>query len=120
MSFAHPGYIAVAIVCAAIFALLYRLFERRRARQTLAYSHLPFLVAAVSPPKWPRRALMALWIAAVALLVFAISGPHVRAMVPSLGGSVVLCVDTSGSMTAADGAAFTIGMTSVLPPPSAA
>jgi len=102
VNFTHPGYIALAVVCAAIFALLYRALERRRAAQTLVYSHLPFLVAAVLPPKWPRRMLMVLWIAAVGLLVFAISGPHVRAMVPSLGGSVVLCVDTSGSMTAAD------------------
>lgn len=102
MNLAHPGYSAVAIVCAAIFALLYRAFERRRAQQTLTYSHLPFLIAALSPPKWPRRLLIGSWVAAVALLVFAITGPHVRAMVPSLGGSVVLCVDTSGSMTAAD------------------
>src|SRR5690242_2831618 len=102
MSFAHPGYIAIATLCALAFALLYRALERRRSQQTIAYTNLPFLLAAAAPRKWPRRLLLGVWVAAVALLVLAISGPHVRAMVPSLGGSVVLCVDTSGSMTAAD------------------
>ena len=102
MSFAHPGYVAVAILCALAFALLYRALERRKSQQTIAYTNLPFLLAAAAPRKWPRRLLLGVWVAAVALLVLALSGPRVRAMVPSLGGSVVLCVDTSGSMTAAD------------------
>jgi Ca-activated chloride channel family protein len=102
MSFAHPGYIAIATLCALAFALLYRALERRRSQQTIAYTNLPFLLAAAAPRKWPRRLLLGVWVAAVALLVLALSGPRVRAMVPSLGGSVVLCVDTSGSMTAGD------------------
>jgi Ca-activated chloride channel family protein len=102
VSFAHPGYVGLAIVAALVFALLYRLADRRRMRQTIAYSHLPFLMAATSQRRWPHRALYAAWIAAVGLAVLALSGPHVRAAVPSLGGSVVLCVDTSGSMNAAD------------------
>lgn len=102
MSFAHPAYIAIALIAAAFFAMLYRVFERRRAGQTIAYSSLPFLIAATAPRRWPQRALTGAWIVAVALAAFALSGPHVRAMVPSLGGSVVLCIDTSGSMSAAD------------------
>lgn len=102
MTFAHPAYIALAVVLAAAFALLYRAFERRRAQQTIAYSNLPFLIAAVQAPAWPQRVLSTVWIAAVALVVLAVSGPHVRTVVPSLGGSVVLCVDTSGSMNATD------------------
>jgi Ca-activated chloride channel family protein len=75
---------------------------RRANRQTIVYSNLPFLTGAVSPRRWPERLLAAAWIFGVLLVVLATSGPHVRATVPSLGGSVVLCVDTSGSMSAQD------------------
>jgi Ca-activated chloride channel homolog len=102
MSLVHPQYLAVALAALLAFALLYRSLERRRAQQTIAYSNLPFLVAAAAPSRWPHKLLTAAWILAVALLVIALCGPRVRAMVPSVGGSVVLCVDTSGSMTAAD------------------
>lgn len=102
MTFTHPGYIGLAILAALVFALIYGAVTRRRYRQTIAYSNLPFLTAAVSPRKWPERLLAAAWIFGVLLVVLAVSGPHVRAMVPSLGGSVVLCVDTSGSMNAQD------------------
>ncbi|HKU68013.1 MAG TPA: VWA domain-containing protein [Candidatus Baltobacteraceae bacterium] len=102
MTFAHPQYLALAVAAAVAFVLFYRAFERRRARQTIAYSNLPFLIAAAAPSKWPSRIFAAAWLAAVALVVLAASGPRVRAMVPSLGGSVVLCIDTSGSMTATD------------------
>lgn len=102
MTFTHPGYIGLAILAALVFALIYGALTRRRYRQTIAYSNLPFLTAAVSPRKWPERLLAAAWIFGVLLVVLAVSGPHVRAMVPSLGGSVVLCIDTSGSMNAQD------------------
>jgi Ca-activated chloride channel family protein len=102
MSFTHPEFLAVAILAAIAFALLYRALERRRVQQTIAYSNLQFLIAAAAPSKMPQRAFTAAWVAAVALILFALCGPRVRAMVPSLGGSVVLCVDTSGSMNAAD------------------
>lgn len=102
MTFTHPGYIGLAILAALVFALIYGAVTRRRYRQTIAYSNLPFLTAAVSPRKWPERLLAAAWIFGVLLVVLAVSGPHVRAIVPSLGGSVVLCIDTSGSMNAQD------------------
>lgn len=102
MTFTHPGYIGLAILAALVFALIYGAVTRRRNRQTIAYSNLPFLTAAVSPRKWPERLLAAAWIFGVLLVVLAVSGPHVRAIVPSLGGSVVLCIDTSGSMNAQD------------------
>ncbi len=102
MSFAHPAYLGIALAAAALFALLYRLAARRRTQQAIAYSNLPFLLSAAAPRKWPERALIAAWVAGVALIVLAVCGPRVRAMVPSLGGRVVLCVDTSGSMNATD------------------
>lgn len=102
MSFAHPGLLVLAAAIALAFAFILRFAESRRKTQTIAYSHLPFLVGATSPRVWPYRLLTGAWIAAVALVVVALCGPHVRASVPSLGGSVVLCIDTSGSMSATD------------------
>jgi Ca-activated chloride channel family protein len=102
MTFAHPGFVVLAVVCALVFALLYTLSTRRRTRQAIAYSNVPFMLAAVAPRKWPERALLWAWILAVALVVLAVSGPRVRANVPVLGGAVVLCIDTSGSMAASD------------------
>jgi Ca-activated chloride channel family protein len=102
VTFAHPGFIALAVFCALAFAALYALSVRRRVEQTLAYSNLPFLLAAASPRKWPERALVFAWVVGVAFLVIALAGPHVRANVPVLGGAIVLCIDTSGSMGATD------------------
>ena len=102
MSFTHPEYILIAVLAAVAFLWIYRVIERRRVRQSLRYSNLTFLIGAVQPRAWPLRALAGAWIAAVALVVFALSGPHVRASVPVRDGSVVLCIDTSGSMSATD------------------
>lgn len=101
MTFVHPWIVPLALLAAVVAGLFYRLAMKRRTAQTLQYSHLPFLIGAVQARAWPARALAAAWIAAVALIVFALGGPRVRAAVP-VGGSVVLCVDTSGSMAAAD------------------
>lgn len=102
MSFAHPDYLLLSVLLAALFAWVYRASESHRGRQALVYSNLAFLIGATRRRSWLARALFAAWIAGVVLLTLAMSGPHVRAMMPSLGGSVVLCVDTSGSMTATD------------------
>src|SRR5579864_5777540 len=102
MSFTHPVYILIAILAALIFLLIYRGMERRRAGQSLRYSNLAFMIGAMQPRTWPLRAMTGAWIAAVALVVFALSGPHVRASVPVRDGSVVLCIDTSGSMSTPD------------------
>ncbi len=68
----------------------------------LKYSNLAFLIAAAQPPAWAVRALAAAWIAGVALVALAVAGPRVRTAVPVRDGTVVLCVDTSGSMAATD------------------
>lgn len=101
MTLAHPWFLLAAAAAAAAFAVLYRLIEKRQNARTLQYSNLAFLIGALESPVWPARVLTAVWVCAVALVVIAFAGPHVRAAVP-VGGSVVLCVDTSGSMAATD------------------
>lgn len=102
MSFAHPSAIALIVIGAAIFAALYLHAQRRRARNAVQYSNLPFLIAAAQPRPWPARLMSFAWILAVVLVGLALAGPRVHAAIPVFGGSVVLCVDTSGSMTATD------------------
>lgn len=102
MTFAHPAYAAIAVAAVLAFAVIYALATRRRSQQALAYSHLPFLTGAVASRRWPERLLWTAWMLAVLLVALALCGPRVRATVPTLGGSVVLCVDTSGSMNAVD------------------
>ena len=102
MTFRHPWLLLVAFIAAAAFAFVYSYTQRRRNEQTLRFSNLAFLVAAAQPPRWPARALAALWIAGVLLVALAASGPRAMLLLPVRDGSVMLCVDTSGSMAAAD------------------
>lgn len=101
MTLQRPEFIVLALLAAAVAALAYRYAARRRIAQTLRYSNLAFLVSAVKARTWPAKMLGAACACAAALIVFALAGPRLRAAVP-VAGSVVLCVDTSGSMTATD------------------
>jgi Ca-activated chloride channel family protein len=102
MTFSHPWILAIAVCAAVSFGLLYHYAERRRTQNALHYSNLAFLLSAIRPRVWPMRLLAAAWIVAVALVGLAFAGPRVHAAIPVQGGTVVLCVDTSGSMTADD------------------
>lgn len=102
MTFADPRGLLLGAIAALLFAVVLGGAQRRRAYALVRYSNLQFLQAATRESKWPSRLLTAGWIAALALIVLAAGSPHVRAWIPVHGGAVVLCVDTSGSMAAAD------------------
>ena len=102
MTFAHPAFVPLAIAAIALFALGYLWLQRRRAGAVLRYSSLPFLIAAAQPPRWPARALFAAWLIAFAAVAIAAAGPRANADLPVRGGSVIVCVDTSGSMATQD------------------
>lgn len=102
MTFAHPLWLLAAVVlCAAAFALL-RAFDSRKTAQALAYSNVAFLETALAPSPWPARLLLGAVLLAALLIGAAPAGPHFTALVPAKDGTVVLCVDTSGSMAAQD------------------
>lgn len=101
MTFAHPAYIVVAAVAVVAFFVLYRLMEARKSAQAMHYSNLAFLTGALRPSRWIPRVLSGALVAALALVLLALAGPRVHAAVP-IAGSVVLCIDTSGSMSARD------------------
>ena len=102
MTFSHPLWLIFAAgLCVAVVVLLRR-FDSRKNAQALAYSNIAFLDAALPGAVWPARVLLGGVILASLLLGMSPAGPHVTAWLPAKDGSVVLCVDTSGSMAAQD------------------
>jgi Ca-activated chloride channel homolog len=102
MSIDHPARLVIGLVAVLLFALLYDVLQRRQTAGDLAYSNVPFFVAATRPRRWIPRALQALWILALAGVVLGVSGPHLAMPVPVREGSVFICIDTSGSMASTD------------------
>jgi Ca-activated chloride channel family protein len=68
----------------------------------MAYSNLAFAVDAMRPSRWPALVLFGALTAGVAALMLAFAGPRLVARVPVKDGTVILCIDTSGSMSATD------------------
>jgi Ca-activated chloride channel family protein len=102
MSFDHPARLVVALAIVVLFALLYARLQRRATARDLAYSNIEFFTRAARPRAWIPRALQALWIAALASVLVAATGPHLTLPVPARDGQVFICIDTSGSMASTD------------------
>ncbi|HZZ65342.1 MAG TPA: hypothetical protein VFE17_07585 [Candidatus Baltobacteraceae bacterium] len=102
MNFDRPWLLPIVLLGTTLFAWLYRYGDNRTNARALRYSNLAFLIAAAAPRRWPQLLLAIAWTVAVACVLFSVTGPHLWARVPVHGGTVVLCIDTSGSMQAAD------------------
>jgi Ca-activated chloride channel family protein len=102
VSFAHPLGLVAALLAAAALAWLYRSLERRQQAQALLYSNVAFALGAMRPARWPAAALFAAFVLAVTALLGALAGPRFTARVPAKDGTIVICIDTSGSMRATD------------------
>jgi Ca-activated chloride channel family protein len=98
----HPLWLFAGVALAAAFLWAARVASRRASAAALAYSDLAFLESATG-----SRGVAALAIAlgcalGIVLLGAALASPRFVAFVPVRGAAVVLCVDTSGSMSAGD------------------
>jgi Ca-activated chloride channel family protein len=102
LSFTHPLRLLAALAPIALLCAAYVFAERRRAAQTLRYSNLDFMLAAVRPSRLPAIALFTAWLLALMFLACTLAGPRVALRVPAKDGTVILCIDTSGSMRARD------------------
>lgn len=60
------------------------------------------MVGALQASSLPGRLLSGVWLAGTAALLFALAGPTFAVRVPAREATVVLCIDTSGSMQAHD------------------
>ncbi len=103
MRFEWPiALLALALVPAA--AVGYVLLERRRAQFALRFPNVEVLTAVAPPPApaWRRFLPLAMFLLAVAVSLAALARPQVAQSVQREQATIVLVVDTSGSMVAND------------------
>lgn len=102
MSFEAPALLATLLVV-PLAALGYWLLQRRRPRYAVRFTNLEVLAGvAGSRHAWRRHVPAALLLAALTALCVAFARPTVTVKAPNERASVVLVVDTSGSMRATD------------------
>jgi len=102
MSFASPlALVALLLVPLAVIA--YVLVQRRSARYAVRFTNLDLLANVVqASPGWRRHVPPAVYALALAGLVLALARPELTVKVPKEEATVILVMDTSGSMTATD------------------
>jgi Ca-activated chloride channel family protein len=102
VSFAEP-LILLGLVLLPLIMLLERWSRKRRARYAVAFSNLELLRSVATPTtSWRRFLRMGLLLAALGALILGLARPQVETTVAKKRASVMLVMDTSGSMVAAD------------------
>jgi len=102
VTFATPWLLLSLLLVPLVLAAAL-LLERRRARYAVAFTNLELLAQVASPPRsWRRWLPLALFLLALASASAALARPRAHTSVPSDRATVVLLVDVSGSMRAAD------------------
>jgi Ca-activated chloride channel family protein len=102
MSLEWPGFLwALALVPVAVIA--YLLGQRRRTRYAVRFTNLDLLANVVSrSPGWRRHLPPALYVLALTGLLLSLARPQAVTLVPKEQATVMLVMDTSGSMNATD------------------
>ena len=102
MTFAWP--IALfGLVLVALALVAYLLAQRRRRKYVVRFTNLDLLENVVADsPRWRRHVPAALALLALTALVIGIARPQVAVAVPREEATVILAMDSSGSMTATD------------------
>jgi len=102
MTFAEPLFLfALLLVPAAL--ILYRIVQRRRSRYVVRFTNVDLLGNLVPrTPAWRRHVPPALYLGAIAALVFALARPSMMLAVPRDEATIILTMDVSGSMEATD------------------
>jgi Ca-activated chloride channel family protein len=102
MSFAWPIALSgLGVVALALIA--YLIAQRRRRRYVVRFTNLALLENIVpSTPRWRRHIPAALALLALSALVVGMARPQIAVAVPREEATVILAMDSSGSMTATD------------------
>jgi Ca-activated chloride channel homolog len=102
MSFAWPIALSgLALVALALIA--YLVAQRRRRRYVVRFTNLDLLEnVVVDSPRWRRHIPAVLTLLALSALVVGMARPQVAVAVPREEATVILAMDSSGSMTATD------------------
>ncbi len=102
MSFEAPALL-VTLLLVPLAAVAYWLLQRRPPRYAVRFTNLEVLAGVAGRRgAWRRHVPAALMLAALASLCVAFARPTVTVKAPNERASVVLVVDTSGSMRATD------------------
>lgn len=102
MTFQQPAFLLGLLVVAALVGL-YALAQRRRRQFTLRFTDVALLQSVIGKrPGWRRHLPPALFLLGAAGLVTAMAGPILNLEVARNDASVMLVIDTSGSMGATD------------------
>ncbi len=100
----------VGLVIVPIVLLLDLLARRRRARYAIAFSNVDVLRSVVPrTPPWRRYLPLTLLLAALAALVVGLARPERAVSVARKQATVIMAMDTSGSMVAKDVAPTRLG-----------
>lgn len=101
MTFKWP--LALALLLLIPVGLLgYVLYRRRVARNAIPFSDVDVLVAAAGPRRKRTYLPAALALAALGAFTFALARPEANMQVPREQATIILAIDTSGSMAADD------------------
>ncbi len=102
----HIGFLWPSFLWGLLFIPLivavYVLLLRRRKKGALSYGNVALVKRAIGVTGWRRHVPPALMLAALAILIIAIARPTAEVSLPSTRATVILAMDVSGSMRAAD------------------
>jgi Ca-activated chloride channel family protein len=102
MSFAAPWFLAALVLVPLVVAFALWL-DRRRSKYAVAFTNLDVLASVATTRRRPLRWLpLVLFLLALSSASAALARPHAKISVPSDNATIVLLVDVSGSMRAAD------------------
>ncbi len=102
LTFASPALLW-GLLALPLAGIAYVLAQRRQARYAVRFTNLELLATLVPrAPAWRRHLPPALALLALGAIVLSVARPHALIPVPKEQATVVMVMDTSGSMAAAD------------------
>jgi len=102
MTFLWPAAL-LGLIGVALAAVGYVIVQRRRSKYAVRFTNVDLLANVVArTPGWRRHVPAVLALLALAALVVGIARPQVAMAVPREKATVILAMDSSGSMTATD------------------
>jgi Ca-activated chloride channel family protein len=102
MTFLWPAML-LTLLLVPLVLLCFLLVERRRSRYAVRFTNIDVLAGVLTRSSaWRRYVPVALFLVALAAASVALARPRVTTAVPREDASVVITVDTSGSMLASD------------------
>src|SRR5580704_17661620 len=101
ISFAWPSFLWLLLIIPAAIAF-YVVQLRKRKKNAVRYGNMALVRQAATAATWRRHVPPALFLAALTLVLIAVARPSALVTLPSSQATVMLTMDVSGSMRAAD------------------